>query len=98
MTDLGDDLGEIVDLFVDAVDLLENALRFRRRKIASVLALEESDAERFLGVFDRAADAGRRHVEKFGCAADGAGHHDGAYNFDLAQRHHAETLPRGIIS
>ncbi len=42
---LGDDLGEIVDLLVDAVDLLENILRLRGRKIASVLTLEESDAE-----------------------------------------------------
>src|SRR6266702_5895022 len=55
--DLGDDLGEIVDLLVDAVDLLKNVFGFRRRKIAAVLALEEADAERALGVFDETADA-----------------------------------------
>jgi hypothetical protein len=58
VADLRDDLGEIVDLLVDAVDLLENALGFGGRKIASVLTLEEADAERFLGVFYQPADAG----------------------------------------
>src|SRR5206468_318537 len=47
-SDLGDDLGEIVDLLVDAVDLLENVLGLRRREVATVLALEEADAERAL--------------------------------------------------
>src|SRR3954468_11338035 len=43
-SDLGDDLGEIIDLLVDAVDLLEDAAGFGRREIAPVLTLEEANA------------------------------------------------------
>ena len=92
-SDLGDDFGEIIDLLVDPVDLFEDALCFRRGEIASILALEESDAERFLGIFDQTADAGCRHIEQLGRAADGACHHDGADDFDLAQRHHIPGNP-----
>ena len=91
-SDLGDDLGEIVDLLVDAVDLLEDVLGFRCREIAAVLALEEADAERLLGVFHQPADARRRHVEQLRRAADRAGHHHGADHLDLAQRHHVQQL------
>src|SRR5882672_11226568 len=41
--DLGDDLGEIIDLLVDAIDLFENAAGFRGREVTPVLALEEAD-------------------------------------------------------
>ena len=34
---------EIIDLFVDTVDLFKNVLCFGRREIASILALEKSD-------------------------------------------------------
>src|SRR5882757_433064 len=56
LSDLGDDLGKIIDLLVDSVDLFKNILRFGRRKITPILALEESDAERSLGVFHQPAD------------------------------------------
>jgi hypothetical protein len=45
VSDFGDDLGEVIDLFVNTINLFKNALRFGRRKIAPILALEESDAE-----------------------------------------------------
>ena len=89
--DLGDDLGEIIHLLVDAVDLLEDVAGFRRREIAPVLALEEADAQRFLGVFHQTADAGRRHVEQPRRTADRARHHHGPDHLDLAKRHHVRS-------
>jgi hypothetical protein len=44
VSDFGDDLGEIINLFVDTVDLFKDVLCFGRREIASILALEKSDA------------------------------------------------------
>src|SRR6266404_3923653 len=91
-SDLGDDLGEIIHLLVDAVDLLEDVAGFRRREIAPVLALEEANAQGFFGIFHQPADAGRRHVEKSRRAADRAGHHHGADHLDLAKRHYVQQL------
>src|SRR6185295_5796417 len=91
-SDLGDDLGEIIHLLVDAVDLLEDVAGFRRREIAPVLALEEADAQGLLGVFHQPADAGRRYVEKPRRAADRASYHHGADHLDLAKRHHVRSL------
>ena len=92
--DLGDDLGEIIHLLVDAVDLLEDVAGFRGREIAPVLALEEANAQGFLGVFHQPADAGRRHVQKPRRAADRAGHHHGADHLDLAQASSCTATPR----
>ncbi|MGY4367270.1 hypothetical protein ACVW1A_003335 [Bradyrhizobium sp. LB1.3] len=95
--DLGDELGEVVHLLVDAVDLLEDVLGFRRREIAAVLALEEADAERAFGIFDEAADPRGRNVEQLRRAADGARHHHGTDHFNLAQRHHVLGIRKIIV-
>src|SRR6266700_546107 len=88
--DLSDEVGEIVDLLVDGIDLLKDQLRVRRRKIAAVLAREEADAERALGIFDEPADARRRDVEEFRGTADRSRNHHGANDFYLSQRHHRQ--------
>src|SRR6185312_12567137 len=70
--DLADDVGEIIDLFIDGVDLFEDELGILCRKVAAVLAHEEADAERTLGIFDETADPWRGNVEKLGRAGDRA--------------------------
>src|ERR1700752_3579828 len=83
MSDLGDDLAEVVDFLVNTVVLFKDVLGFGRWEIAPALALEESDTKRFLGLFHQSADTRRRHVEKLGRAANGARHHDRPDNLDL---------------
>src|SRR6476620_2396366 len=93
MSDFGDYLGEIIDLFVNTVDLFKDILCFGRRKITPALALEESDAKRFLRVFHQPANTRCCHIKKLGRAANGACHHDRPDNLDLAQRHHLPQSP-----
>jgi len=67
---------EIIDFFINTIDLFKNTLRFGRRKIAPTLALKEPDSERFLGVSNSAANSRCRHIQKLGRPADGACDHD----------------------
>jgi len=56
--------------------------------LGTELAAEELQAEQRLRVLHDAADAGRGHVEKASGAADAAGDHDGADDFDLPESEH----------
>ena len=89
-----DDELQVLDLVVDAVDLAEDVAGLARRRVAPALAAEELQAEQRLGMLHDAADAGRGDVEKARGAADAAGDHDGADDFDLPEGEHAEVRSR----
>ena len=44
MSDFGDDLGEIIDLLINTIDLFKNIPCFWRRKITPALSLEDGMA------------------------------------------------------
>ena len=79
-------MGEAAHLLVDLVDLLEDGRGLGGGDEEAGLALEEADAEAFLGVLDEPADPRGGDVEEVGRAGDRAGHHDGPDHLDLAER------------
>ena len=90
--DLADDIREIVDLFIDRIDLFEDELRILGRNIAAVLTHEEAYSKRSFGIFDETADAGSGDIEKLCGTGDRSRDHNRPDYLDLPQRHHRGTI------